>query len=79
MSENEALLSLSAVDLRDRLADGRLSAVELAKVCTARIEAREDEVRAWAWFDAGAVLAEAERLVMSLASRWPGATWPWPR
>ena len=41
MSENEALLSLSAVDLRDRLADGRLSAVELAKACIARIEARE--------------------------------------
>lgn len=62
MSENEALLTSSAVNLRDRLADGSLSAVDLAKACIARIEAREDEVRAWAWFDAEAVLAEAERL-----------------
>jgi len=71
MSENEALLSLSAVDLRDRLADGRLSAVELAMACIARIEAREHEVRAWAWFDAGAVLAEAERLDALRASGAP--------
>ncbi|WP_420333732.1 amidase [Roseibium sp.] len=71
MSENEVLLTLSAVNLRDRLADGSLSAVDLAKACVARIEAREDEVRAWAWFDAGAVLAEAERLDAVRASGAP--------
>ncbi|WP_306141680.1 amidase [Roseibium sp. MMSF_3412] len=71
MSEIEALLTLSAVNLRDRLADGSLSAVDLTKACVARIEAREDEVRAWAWFDAGAVLAEAERLDAVRASGAP--------
>lgn len=71
MSKNQALLKLSAVELRDRLADGRLSAVELAKACIARIEAREDEVRAWVWFDAGAALAEAERLDSLRASGAP--------
>ncbi len=39
------------VDLRDRLASGALSAVDLVEICIARIEAREPEVQAWAWFD----------------------------
>ncbi len=47
----EALLPLGAVELRDRLARGALTAVDLVEACIARIEAREDEVRAWAWFD----------------------------
>lgn len=71
MSEPDSLLTLSALDLRDRLADGRLSAVDLAKACIARIEAREDTVRAWAWFDAAAVLREAERLDALKASGAP--------
>ncbi|MEL7526428.1 MAG: amidase [Pseudomonadota bacterium] len=71
MSELNPLLTLSALDLRDRLADGRLSAVDLAKACIARIEAREDDVRAWVWFDADAVLAEAERLDALRASGAP--------
>ena len=71
MSENETLPTLSALDLRDRLADGRLSAVALAKACLARIEAREDDVRAWVWIDADAVLAEAERLDALKASGAP--------
>ena len=71
MSENEALLTLSAVELRDRLADGRLSAVDLAKACIARIEAREADVRAWVWFDAETVLKEAERLDALKASGAP--------
>jgi Asp-tRNA(Asn)/Glu-tRNA(Gln) amidotransferase A subunit family amidase len=48
--------------LRDALANGTLSAVALARACLARIEAREPEVRAWAWLDAAQVLSEAERL-----------------
>ena len=45
------LLALSAVDLRDRLATGALRAVELVEACIARIEEREAEIGAWAWFD----------------------------
>nr|WP_068116044.1 amidase [Tropicimonas marinistellae] len=54
--------SLGAVDLRDRLATGALSATELAEICIERIEAREPEVRAWAWFDADFVRAQAKQL-----------------
>ncbi|WP_299483086.1 amidase [uncultured Roseibium sp.] len=71
MSKDQNLLALSAIDLRDRLADGNLSAVDLSKACIARIEAREDEVRAWIWFDAAAVLQEAERLDALKASGAP--------
>ncbi|MET1412685.1 amidase [Roseibium sp. HPY-6] len=71
MSETENLLTLSAPELRDRLADGGLSAVDLSKACIARIEAREDEVQAWTWFDAAAVLQEAERLDALKASGAP--------
>jgi Asp-tRNA(Asn)/Glu-tRNA(Gln) amidotransferase A subunit family amidase len=56
------LPALCAVDLRDRLASGALSAVDLARACIARIEAREALIGAWAWFDADHALREAERL-----------------
>ncbi len=52
----------SAIELRDDLASGALSAVTLAAACIERITAREAAVRAWAWFDADAVLGEAQRL-----------------
>src|SRR3546814_1695478 len=45
------ILALGAVELRDRLAGGALSAVELAEACLARIESREPAVLAWAWID----------------------------
>lgn len=44
-------ITLDALTLRDRLASGALSAVDLAEVVIARIESREPTVRAWAWFD----------------------------
>ena len=50
-SQHTALLSLSAVALRDRLASGALSALDLVEACLARIEAREADVGAWAWID----------------------------
>ncbi|NAZ36224.1 amidase [Rubellimicrobium sp. CFH 75288] len=58
----EALLGLSAADLRDRIARGALSATELARACLERVRAVEAQVRAWAWLDEGHILAEAERL-----------------
>ncbi|WP_299813448.1 amidase [uncultured Jannaschia sp.] len=57
-----ALLRLGAVELRDRLASGALSAVDLTEACIARIEAREPEVRAWAFFDADFARKQARRL-----------------
>lgn len=57
-----ALMQLGAVELRDRMATGALRAVDLAESCIARIEAREDEVRAWAWFDADYVREQAKAL-----------------
>ena len=45
------LVALGAVVLRDRLASGALDAITLVEACIARIEAREPEVGAWAWYD----------------------------
>jgi Asp-tRNA(Asn)/Glu-tRNA(Gln) amidotransferase A subunit family amidase len=58
----EALLPLGAVELRDRIASGALTATDLVEACIARIEAREDEVQAWAWFDADFARQQARGL-----------------
>ncbi len=58
----EALLALSAVALRDRMASGALRAVELVEACLARIAAREPEVQAWAWLDGDYALEQARAL-----------------
>jgi Asp-tRNA(Asn)/Glu-tRNA(Gln) amidotransferase A subunit family amidase len=50
-TDANAILALDACTLRDRLAAGALRAIELVDACIARIEAREPEIRAWAWFD----------------------------
>ena len=52
MADKVDLLALDACTLRERLASGAVRALELAEACIARIEAREAEVQAWAWFDA---------------------------
>ena len=51
MAGDAALLHLDACTLRDRLAAGALSALELVEACLERIGARESAVRAWAWID----------------------------
>lgn len=62
-SEKEkAILGLTAVALRDRLAEGSLRAVDLVRACLARIEEAEPQVGAWAWLDGDYALAQAERL-----------------
>lgn len=58
----DALLALSAVTLRDRMASGALRAVELVEACLARIAAREPEVQAWAWLDGDYALEQARAL-----------------
>lgn len=55
-------LSLDAVTLRDRIASGDLSALEVTEACLARIAARDDVVRAWVWIDADHARAQARRL-----------------
>jgi Asp-tRNA(Asn)/Glu-tRNA(Gln) amidotransferase A subunit family amidase len=62
MANKVTLLSLDACALRERLASGALGALELAEACIARIEAREAEVRAWAWFDPEFVRHQARAL-----------------
>lgn len=58
----EALLALPVMELRDRLASGALSAVDLTEACIARIAAREPDVQAWAWFDSDHALDQARAL-----------------
>jgi Asp-tRNA(Asn)/Glu-tRNA(Gln) amidotransferase A subunit family amidase len=58
----DALLSLSAVVLRDRMASGALRAVDLVEACLARIAAREPDVQAWAWLDGAYALEQASAL-----------------
>ncbi len=58
----EAILSLSAVVLRDRLASGALRAVELVEACLGRISEREPTVQAWAWLDGDHALDQARTL-----------------
>lgn len=64
MAETVDLLTLDACTLRDRLASGAVKAVELVEASIARIEAREPEVQAWAWFDADFARQQARALDM---------------
>ncbi|THD81367.1 amidase [Aliigemmobacter aestuarii] len=61
-TEDDALLGLSAVELRDRLASGGLRAVDLVEACLRRIEAIEPKVQAWAWLDGDHAIEQARRL-----------------
>ena len=51
MAETADLLMLDGCVMRDRLASGAIKALELVEASIARIEAREPDVKAWAWFD----------------------------
>ena len=63
-----SLAALGALELRDRLASGALRSIELAEACIARIEEREETLRAWAFFDADFVRQQARRLDAHRAS-----------
>jgi Asp-tRNA(Asn)/Glu-tRNA(Gln) amidotransferase A subunit family amidase len=58
----DALLALGAVALRDRLANGALTAEALVEACLARIAAHEPQVGAWAWLDGDHAIAQARKL-----------------
>ena len=57
-----AMTPVSVSELRDRLASGALDALTLVESCIARIEEREEEVGAWAWFDPDFARAQARTL-----------------
>lgn len=61
-TDTSALLALTAVDLRDRLASGALRAVDLVEACLDRIAATEPQVQAWAWLDGDHALTQARAL-----------------
>ncbi|MDZ4094160.1 MAG: amidase [Paracoccaceae bacterium] len=56
------LLALGAVDLRDRMASGALSAVDYTTACLAQIAAQEPAIQAWAWLDGEYAQAQARAL-----------------
>lgn len=56
-----ALNRLSAVAAADAIAAGRLSSEALVSACLERIEAREDDVRAWACIDSELALEQARQ------------------
>ncbi|TDX31822.1 amidase [Rhodovulum visakhapatnamense] len=62
MKDLDTPMQLGAVALRDRLASGALSALDLVEACLARIAAREPEIGAWAWIDPDYARDQARRL-----------------
>ncbi|QYK40477.1 MAG: amidase [Paracoccaceae bacterium] len=58
----EAILGLSAVELRDRIAAGALKAETVVEACLARIAEVEPQVGAWAWLDGDLAVAQARAL-----------------
>ncbi|TCD16486.1 amidase [Oricola cellulosilytica] len=59
MAAKASVADLTALEMRDRIASGALTAVELAHACIERVKERDDHVGAWAWFDADFVVAQA--------------------
>ena len=57
-----SILNLPILELRDRLVSGAVLATELAEEAIARVEARERDVQAWAWFDADYLRKQGEML-----------------
>lgn len=61
-SATAGVRTLPVAELRNRLASGAVSAVDIAEDCINRIKAREPEVQAWAWFDAEYVRQQARAM-----------------
>jgi len=56
------VLALGAVEARDRIAKGALSAVEYLDAFLARIAETEPAIQAWTWLDGDSALAQARAL-----------------
>ena len=61
-ADGAAPITLTALELRDRLVSGALSVADLAEAMIARIESREPDVEAWSWFDPTFVREQARGL-----------------
>jgi len=57
-----SLIELDALQLRDQIASGVCSAADVAEACLTQIDAREPEVRAFAWLDPDFVRSQAAAL-----------------
>ena len=62
LDKHSTILALDAVTLRDRLAAGALTAIDVTEAYLARIAAREPEIRAFAWHDPDHARAQARAL-----------------
>ncbi|MEC9196854.1 MAG: amidase [Pseudomonadota bacterium] len=56
------LPDLPALELRDRLRSGAISALDLVEACLGRIAALEDKIGAWEWIDPDYAREQARRL-----------------
>ena len=54
--------AMSAVEIRDRIAAGELSACEVTEACLDRISQAEPTIRAWAWLDPDYARVQARAL-----------------
>ncbi len=52
--------SVSAMDIRDRLAQGSVDAVQVVSMCLSEVAKREPDVQAWAWLDSDHALKQAD-------------------
>ena len=68
---NPALAGLTALEARDRIAKGLLTARDYVEALIAVIEADEPRVKAWAWFDPEHVRAQADKLDLHRRSGRP--------
>lgn len=59
---NEQLADMDASAMRDALARGAISALELTEACLARIAARDGQIKAWAYLDPDYARAQARHL-----------------
>ena len=57
-----AMHELSAVEAARRIAAGEMMALAYAQALVARVESREPDVQAWAWFDREALLEQARAI-----------------
>lgn len=58
-ASSSELIALTAAEAVERMDRGEMTAEEYVGACIARIEAREDEVQAWSYFDADHAMAQA--------------------
>lgn len=54
--------ALSASEAASKIKDGSLSSVDLVRACLAKIEETDAQIKAWAYIDADAAIAQAEAM-----------------